>query len=222
MSQSDDAIDDLMSGLRAQLPGADDPVIFYTMRDVIRQLCRRGRVWRVEGQIPALRNIGALRVSGISGFGEPVWVESVSFRGRHLPYGGFNTRMSTPTAGVPTEWAFEAPDRIFLNPILETAEPGDSFWVKAAVQPRLGVDPSVALSHVPAHIFAQYQEIIAQGTLGFMMVMPGKPWSNGALSATYIRRFLGLVAAARVTSDNNRGTDPRPRWRFPAPAARRY
>lgn len=219
MSQSDEAIDDIMSGLRAQLPGADDPVILYTMRDVVRQLCRRGRVWKVEGKIPALRNIGALRVSNISGFGEPIWVEAVTFRGRELLHGNFNPRIQEPKGGVTTSWHYEAPDRIYLDPILEDPMPDDAFWVRAAVQPRLGADPALSLSHVPAHVFTNNHETISQGTLGFMMVMPGKPWSNGALSATYIRRFLGMISAARVSTDNSRGTDPRPRWRFPLPAA---
>lgn len=217
--QTDDVLADLMDTLRVQLAGADDPLLLLTLRNVVRDLCRVSRVWKVEKEIPALKNIGALRVSNISGFGEPVWIERVTFNDRELPNRRIDFFLQKPEAGKPTGWAYEPPDRIFVNPILEDVEPGDRFTVRAALQPRLGDDPAQSLAHLPAHVLSNHSEMLIEATLGRMMVMPSKPWSNTPMASAYLRRSSSLLAKARIETINRRGTDPRTGWAFPNPAA---
>ena len=217
--QSEDLIGDLMDGLRSQLPGADDGIVLYVMRDTVRELCRRSRVWITERDIPALRNIGALRLSTVTGFGDPVFIEAVSFRGQRLRYDDVDHGTEKPKEGVPTTWSWAPPDRILLNPILADPAPSDMFHVRAVVQPRLGDDALQTLSHVPAHIFSMHGDLVKEGVLGKLYSMAGKPWSSGVLAAVHAKNFRVGAANALIGVRNAMGADHSPRWRFPNPAA---
>ena len=218
--QNDDLIADLLDGLRVQLPGADDPLILYTLRDRVRELCRLGRVWMVERETPATANLGVLRTSTMTGFGELAWLEAVTFNGQPLHYRDLGYVRDKPIAGKPAWYAFELPDRIYLNPIITQPARGDFFSIHAALQPRLGEDPLRALQNVPVHIFTRFTQALHEGVLGRLLAMPGKPWSNSALAGVYLRSFQGSARMARVESSRAAGANQRPQWRFPAPAAR--
>lgn len=218
---ADDLVADILDGLRSQLPGADDGIILYTLRDCLRDLCRYGRVWRIERTIPAIRNLGVLRTGTVSGFGELVWLEAVTFNGVPLGYRHLQLCRDQPKPGSPAWYAFEAPDKIYVNPILQEPEPGDQFCVHAALQPRLGDEPAKAVGYVPVHVLDRFAEQLKEGVMGRMLAMPAKPWSNTKLAVAYLNAWSGHRSKARVESRTDFGANPRPQWRYPNAAARR-
>lgn len=220
--QADDLIADMMDGVRSQLPGADDPLILYTLRDCVRELCRIGRVWKIEREMPAVRNLGVLRTSTLTGFGELIWLVQVTFNGVRLAYRTVEFCRDQPRAGKPAWYAFEPPDRIYLNPILQDPAPEDRFCIHAFVQPRLGEDPGRTIANVPIHVLSRYAEPLKEGVLGKLMAMPGKPWSNTMLAGVYIRSFKAAASHARVASQSDFGANPRPQWHFHSAAARGF
>lgn|GEM_PF-4306112 len=216
MTTEPDVIADVLGMLRTQLPSADDPVILFTLRDVLREFCRNARVWRTQKRAPLLDRVPDLRVSSYTAFGALAWLEDVKFLGRSLATCDFDSSQ-TPEYGTPREYAFAAPDKVRFTPIPQNLGPAASVTLFLTLQPQLGEDPATVLTSLPAHIFGQFDQTIREGVLGRMMGMPSKPWSNGALAVVYLRSFKAATGAARGIADRQYGS-VRARWSFPAAA----
>ncbi len=180
------------------LPGAEVPVVQLHARRVLREFLRRTTVWRERVTFntalpgvgvsetyryaPTSGEVAATLAVYVDGSSSPLPVATEATRANHrlqpAPPRGWYSNAAALLSFWPQPdavYAIEA-DVTLVIPIMQSAAGDDTF---------------------PDDVFAEYGEDIAAGVIGYMMAMPGKPWTQMEAGQIYLRRYENRIRSLR-------------------------
>lgn len=184
--------DDVFNRIMVTIPGVVRDVLELEMLATVREFCTKAGVWRgtVTPTDPMVLPAGR----------EVALVDQVHLDGYSLS--------PLPDHGTPVD----PPSYTYVydqesNSILSADGMPDDLTAEVWYRP-------LALPNVPAHVWANWDEAIVQGTLARLYLHAAKPYTNPAMAALSHRKFTGQVALARrrAKSSNSRADVG---WSFP-------
>lgn len=241
--------DRLMQTLAVEAPGAPDAVIQLQLFNVMDEFFKRTNAWRYANEITikpdtheydiALPVDAALvRVLGVSRNGTPIPPAPVSGGGGSavvsqlgvlVPEQSFSdgdasfapVELGPPAGASSFTYAIYRPDFITLTgPTDEEAQKYPFDTILALTIARGCLECDCADWNLPEWMYDMFFQDFLDGTLGRLMGMLSKPWSNTTLGAYHHKRFRNAMAfrsqEARRGFAFNRQT-----WRFPGDWTRR-
>lgn len=206
---AENRIESWVDDLRGRLPGVMDNVLTHEVSEIVRQFYTKGQVWRQDiGPYDIKAGKEELYLNPVDDNKEVVYVRGVWFKGTPLNAVDKPDNRINKEGTYPIAYYCPYPDVIRYVPI-PTADVADEIIVHAVMRP---TDPT-NLTH--EFIVSLYYDVILDGVLGRLYLMPNKPWSNRELGLLHTTQFKKGYLSAR--NDARRGytyTSTR-RVRFP-------
>lgn len=180
----------LLDGLRIELPGALDGTIRLQIFNTLDELCRTADAWRSTGELTLVAGQQQYALTLPTG-SKLVRVMAISHKS--LMYHGAAVDETTV--------------------IFHTVPTADDAQTPAYVDVSLALAGVNGLDDTPSEIFEVYYLTCLHGTLARMMAQPAKPYSNTRLAEYHGRKFRNLMALARPFAKTNGYAAQS--WRFP-------
>jgi hypothetical protein len=178
------------------LPGAEAGVIRLHARRVLREFLKRTTVWRSDVTFQTLPNVEGYRITMPTGQDVATILNAwrIDDAGNPKPLGTINEaqRAFPRAAGQIKGWYFFLPQVV-------------NFWPQPDMAYDVKVDIAVTLpiayagdDTFPDDVFATYGEDIAAGIIGYMMAMPGKPWTQVQAGGGFVQRYENCIKTLRA------------------------
>ena len=176
-------IAELAANLVYRLPGCDDVMIRFTLREAYGEFCRLSNALVTVREIPLEAGETLYPLSNMIPDGRVECVRKVSTAYGQMLCEGLDYRIST---GVPPALS-----------IMERFLPKDG-----AEETSIAVEclemPNSGSERVPKWFIRKYGDAISAGALVRLFSMTGKAWSDPAQARIELVRWEGYVAAARL------------------------
>jgi hypothetical protein len=185
-------LSDLRPLIRIQVPGCPDPVIDMVAVESTRQLCRSTNVWRYTLESADLSKEGKSVVMSPPEDTEILTVFAVEYGdvGVLTPRTAAQLSRAVPTwredSGDPTSYVYTLPYTLRLVPWPTTLSMSD-LTVTVSLMPTVGV------TSIDDRLAVPYSEVIRTATIGQLMLMPNKPWSNPRNGAAYLQGVASTI-----------------------------
>lgn len=194
-------LDDFLPSVNQFAPGVAEPAALFAIRQACIEFCERTRLWRYEDDFDVtddedllsppdsqIHEIEALRFNN-----QKVTPAATQWLDRIWP----TWRTDTDGAATPKYFTQTAPNTLRLVP-------------RAAghVNIYLFLKPSQDAEEVPDFISEQYREVIAQGALSRILMIPNQSFTDGNLAIGY-----GTAFQSKLDSLSSKGTEGQQRAR---------
>lgn len=190
-------------------PGCSAPTAYFGIRQAAIDFCERTRLWRYEDDfdIPGNDVEGITTPYGsvlheielIQFGGENLTPKTTAWLDEHCRGWRANEMAGQPCYVVQTE-----PNTLRVVP-----------WQAGHINLFLWLKPAQDATDLPDFIVDQYRETIAHGALARILAMPGQPFTNEALAASFGALFGGkLDALMRASSRGQQRGRTRTRAHF--------
>jgi hypothetical protein len=192
-----------------ELPGAPQPLVDHTLRNVAIDFCTRSKAHRADlAVIDADASVGTYALTLPAGT-DLVEIIAARFDGYSLDpkapeflerqYDDWQTEVGTPTYHTR-----QSSDSILIVPAPSADATG-------AIKVKVALCPSATATGLDDWLFAKFRRVIAAGAKSMLMVQTGRPWANEKLSMTYGAQYESALADATVAA--NKGlVQSRPRF----------
>lgn len=188
------------------VPGAPQALALNAIRNAAIEFCLKSKVWVVDHD-----PLSAIAGQSVYEFEPPTGavvsgVVSAWFDGRRMAP-TTQAELSDEFAnwrtmnGTPTRYLQENAGEIILFPIPASALAG-------ALTMKVSLKPSRASTTIDSWLFESYLEAIAHGAKWKLMIMPKKPWSDGATALYHKEMFDAAVDGARLAAFKGLGKAP--------------
>lgn len=173
-----------------------EPVAIIAARNTVIDFCGRSWLWRAYGDpISVEAGVASYDVEIPAGT-HLVTVMSVRLAGVPLdPTSEVSLDEKNPTwqsdSATPKQYSMLTPETIELAPVPDSNYP-NGLVIQYALQ------PNRAATTFPDWIGDDFWEGLVAGTASRLMLMPGKPWTDGKAGAYYRDQFDSAVAEAKV------------------------
>lgn len=182
-------LDEFLPNIRPYAPGVPDLVAYEWIRQAATEFCERTRLWRYEdsfaitGTNPEIivAPTGAVihEIERIDFDGEKVAKATPAQLDEWLPDWRAGTLDGTP------QWFTQVePNTISLAPV-QAGTLKVWLWLK----------PAPDAEELPDFISDQYRQIIADGALSRILLIPGQSFTNEALSSVFSGAFQSKLSA---------------------------
>lgn len=91
--------------------------------------------------------------------------------------------------GQPTRYAYVPEAQFVLYPV-----PDDAYDLAVTLQ----VTPKEGVTQLPAELLAKWSEAFQNGALGYLLSLPGQPWTDPQMGVLYERKFNAAKANAKA------------------------
>lgn len=192
-----DLLNDVLPHLAAD---PSDPVTEYHIRRAVIEFCADSWIWKY---IPDPADI----VAGESYYDIEIPTGTVLSSVLSVTYTGVpldNKSTDWLDAEVPGWQTTQASVKYFTQIDLEQVilAPVPEYNVTEGLLMTLALQPSQSSVGFPSWIYNQYAYSLADGAVGYLMLMPNKPWTDFKMGATKMASFLTAKASARQAAVN--------------------
>lgn len=179
------------------VPAAEFAVIDLHARRVLREFFRRTTVWRTTVAFPTIDGTADYRITMPAGQDVATILAATRDPGNGdepKPLGIATEAVRARPRGkdTPKSYYFSVPQVLQLWPT-----PDAVYDMTATLAVTLPIQYT-GEDEFPDDIFDTYGEDIAAGIIGYMMAMPGKPWTQLQAAEGYARRFENCVLTLRA------------------------
>lgn len=189
------ALIDIIPDIALKVRKAPDEILIRALNRAAREFCKQSRWLRMtlQGETEAgtqLYSMGSdqdLEIIGLKA------VSSTARTGNTRPRG---LTVSVPTGwpagqpnGAPLRYAYVPEGQIALNP---TPDAIYDLLLTIVVQPTL------AANSIPSQVLVRWDRVIKAGALGYLLEVPGQPWTNPAEALLKQREFQSGISNARA------------------------
>lgn len=183
-----------------------EPVTVNAIKRACIQFCRESWVWKhlpdpadlAAGEttydLEVISGADVSAVMNVTANGVPLKNRNTAWLDTELP--GWRTTRATPKYYTQVDT-----QQIILAPVPDIN-------VTAGLVMTLAMQPSQRATGIPAWIYNQYLYSLAHGALAYLMLMPGKAWTDKELGASYFKLFEGAIADARADAESALGRAP--------------
>lgn len=176
------------------LPGAEIGVLRLHARRVLREFLRRTTVWREQISFPTVGTSAMYRFAPTSGEVASILRVYRAGQQRPLPVATEIARSANVAEGEPRAWHAALPQVVSLYPA-----PDGVYAMVAEVALSIPIQQLAPDDDAfDEDVFAHHGEDIASGIIGYMMAMPGKPWTQVKMATTYLQRYENAMRALRA------------------------
>ena len=175
-------LSDLVKDVLLYAPGAPEPLVIDKYREAARTFFRDTRIWRVT--VSTITGVTTQKYAlTLPADTELIDVFEVRFDDRRLDK-ATQTRMGrySTTDKVVDRYTLDG-DNILLMPDPQTDMTAKFEFVRAAVRPAPGV------SSIDTTMIDKYGDIIREGTVGLLLTIPRRDWSDVKLGLSYLQHF---------------------------------
>lgn len=199
-------LDDFLPHLLTELPGCPDTLVKQQLLFAIIEFCQETHAWNeVQDPIQVLNSqyeidIETPRDARIVAV-KDVWASSRKLRPVTMPQ-LFEVMPNWQTAeGTEPTYYNASIDyrtiRIFPKPIGQED-------ARATLTPRVAYAPTLTATTFPDELGIKYWDYLIAGAKSRLMLMPGKSWSNAALSAYNKQLFADGILKAKISAIHDR------------------
>lgn len=199
------AIIDQMQRIAQIARRCPEPTLVLAYRDAVRKFCNESR-WLRRQSVTATVD-GELQYALPLDTGE-TGLEIIGVRvlacQADVPQQSWTLAPSDPTTwnqnlqpARPTIYAYVPEAQVALNPI-----PDGAYSLTATVQ----VQPTDDADEIPDDLMRKWHLAFADGTLAYLLSIPGQAWSNPQGGAYYTRRFQAAINNARADEQRSYNT----------------
>jgi hypothetical protein len=183
----------LMKTLTVRLPGALEDVIKLELFSIADEFLRVSQLWTEEIIVVTTEDETFYEIEAEA---------TTSKINRLINVKNADERLISATMAV-------------IGELVLTNEPpaDESYTVTVALSIADPTDTN-NFPRIPTWILEKYRETFLDGTLGRMMSIPAKPYSNERMSVYHLRRFRDGMAQARVDA-RHKNVDSANSWQFP-------
>ena len=183
-----------------------EPVTVAAIKRACIQFCRESWVWKalpdpadlVAGEttydLEARSGADVSAVINVTANGVPLKNRNSPWLDTELP--GWRTTRATPKyyTQVNTQ-------QVIIAPVPDLNVTGGLVMT-------LAMQPSQKATGLPDWLYNQYLYSLAHGALAYLMLMPGKAWTDRELGANYFKLFENAIADARADAESALGRAP--------------
>lgn len=173
--------DTLLPRINTRAPQAPEPAAIDAIREAVIDLCEKGRVWPFDVDVP-LTTAEAEDIPVPAG-AALVEIKTVRYDGRRLQprvvYDLEDRFSAVNTPGAPAYYAQKLEGTLIVKP----PAPGAVVKVSGFLKPDLGA------TEAPDFVLREHRELIADGALARLLLIPGQAWSNPQLGAYHEGRW---------------------------------
>lgn len=198
-----DLIDDVLPSLAAD---PSDPVTEHAIKRAVIEFCAGSWVWHhlpdpidvevsestYDLEMPTGTDISTVMSASLNGV--PLDPKSILWLDSNIPR--WKQQVATPKyfTQVDTE-------QIILAPVPEVTS-------AQGLTMTLALQPSQSSTNFPRWIYSQYSYALADGAMAYLMLMPGKPWTDIKNGADRRSSFDAAIANARASAVTALGRAP--------------
>jgi hypothetical protein len=180
--------EDLYDLILPYLPGAEQAIVDLQICKALREFFKRTTVWRETFAFNT--TIGADTYSLTPTAGEVSSTLLVKAQGNKIDPAPEQLRDPNAVPGPPRGWYSLIPRLLVLYPVPDAIYP-----ISLTAVITLPIDGS--LRTYPEEVHSEHAEAIANGVMGAMMAMPGKPWSKMDSAQVYGGAFGKAIRDTR-------------------------
>lgn len=180
-------LDEFLKNIRPFAPGVADPTAYEWIRQAAITFCERTRLWRYEDTITIT---GDNPETVVTPDGAVIHeIERLDFNGAELDEvtpARLDELMAEWRAGTltgtPGYYTQIAPNTVSLAPI-EAGDLGVYMWLK----------PSQDATELPDFMPDQYRQVIADGALGRILLIPNQSFTNPEMAMAFAASFQSNI-----------------------------
>ncbi len=194
--------------IAGHVAGCPQYTLENSVRKVVRDLCRRGRVWRdFATDITLVPGTYSYTIVPTQAQAEVVAVlyatTTINTVKRDIPYVGFAVaRKLYPSWPEESDGNPEIITSTTLGPI-QTAPVPDTAGV---LSPYVVLAPTLASTLWDTAMYDRHERAIFHGVLYDLMLMPNRVWSNTQLGAVHGKQWTYLLNDARISAEHGYNT----------------
>jgi len=206
---------DLLWEIRAELPGAPEPLVFFHYAEAVREFFRQSKAWQYNSPSALDLNLSTAFPTISAGTEIPAntyVVEPTSIKWSDGQKILFKTRDQMDLIDADWEqatgtkskyWTITAPGAWRLYPLL-TANQTGILYMRFAIAPTMTT--ASPRTSIPEELAYEWKQVWTHGALSRLMKIPGKDWSSVNLAAQYGNLFAQGIkeAKSRAAADYGR------------------
>jgi hypothetical protein len=191
----------MVPDVSAHVPGCPTPVIEFTLRKIITDLCQRAKVWTTElPVVPLAASTATYVLASPLAYAEIVDIRRVRVEGTHEPL----EWKSPSTLDLMYPEPVDGPPRYFTTSPMDTS-------ITLAPTPTATADMRVTVTLRPienatqwdAVLYREFKRCVFHGVLAELLAMPLRSWTDAKTAQTHERRWVNLVSEARWRADTS-------------------
>lgn len=189
----------MVPDVSAHAQGCPTPVIEYTLRKIITDLCQRGKVWTVElAPIAVSATTATYSLASPVGYAEVVDVRRVRLSGQQAPLvwkspSELDLMYPEPVDGTP---------QYFTTSVLDTTVTLAPTPIAAGtLTVTVTLRPTATAAEWDQALYREFRRCVFHGALAELLAMPLRSWTDEKTAQTHERRWVSLVSEARWRAD---------------------
>lgn len=189
----------MLPDVSAHVPGCPTPVIEFTMRKIITDLCQRAKVWTVElDPITLVAGTATYVLASPLAYAEIADIRRVRVTGTHEPL----EWKSPSTLDLMYPEPVDGPPRYFATSALDTSitvapTPTEAGVARVTVTLR----PTDTATQWDLALYREFKRCVFHGVLAELLAMPLRSWTDAKTALTHEKRWVNLVSEARWRAD---------------------
>lgn len=189
----------MLPDVSAHVPGCPTPVIEFTLRKIITDLCQRAKVWTVElDPVTLVASTATYVLTSPLAYAEIVDIRRVRVTGVHEPL----------IWKSPSELDLMYPEPVDGPPRYFTTSPMDTAITVAPTPTEAGVArvtvtlrPIDTATQWDLTLYREFKRCVFHGVLAELLAMPLRSWTDAKTAQTHEKRWVNLVSEARWRAD---------------------
>ena len=171
---------DLSFHVENELTGVPEAVVKFTLRNTVREFCRRTHAWKLKTYSRIDKEVCAYSASGFAD------AEVLAVTGVFMRRAGEKEFANITRSGF---YRLEG-NFIFLQPEVLADNDGGEMVIESAVTPMF------ESANVPSDFLSRHSGAIISGAVAELAKQKNRPWYNPEAYEVYSARYRGLVNSA--------------------------